>query len=118
MAREGKRDKAKEFFWRKALGRYRQSGLNPTEFCKREGLPREGFYWWRTEIGKRDELRDAAADSNDTFLPLAVLQSTERGHCPREAEVLAELDIEKRVLRIFNCADSNTLLSLLRALKE
>lgn len=118
MARVGKRDKAKEFFWRKALERYRKSGLSPTEFCKREELPREGFYWWKTEIGKRDDLRDATTDSKGTFLPLAVLQSTGRVHGHGQTEVVAELDLEKRVLRIFNCADADTLLSLLRALKE
>jgi hypothetical protein len=54
MARR-QRDPAKEKFWRRALARFRSSGLSVRAFCDRELLSEPSFYAWRAELARRDQ---------------------------------------------------------------
>ena len=47
------RDGAKERSWREAVRRQRASGLTIRAFCRGEGLPENGFHWWRRELERR-----------------------------------------------------------------
>lgn len=51
--------RTKEYFWRKALARYKASGLSQVDFCKQENLNPGKFSWWKREI----KLRDAESKS-------------------------------------------------------
>jgi hypothetical protein len=59
VAKRYRRDGKREAFWRKALARQRNSGLNVRQWCSRQRLPETAFYFWRRTIAQRD--RDAAS---------------------------------------------------------
>lgn len=64
MAKRHGRDPQRETFWRKALARQQESGLNVRRWCSREGLPETAFYFWRRTIAQRDR------DANGASLPV------------------------------------------------
>ena len=47
MARQGKRDLAKERFWRRALRQWQRSGLSVRAYCAEHDLTEALFYAWR-----------------------------------------------------------------------
>jgi hypothetical protein len=49
------RDVARERRWRGVLQRFTRSGLGVRAFCRREKLAESAFYFWRGEIGRRDD---------------------------------------------------------------
>jgi len=53
------RDPAKERFWRRAMARFRASGLKIRDFCEREVLAEPSFYAWRAELARRDRSRQS-----------------------------------------------------------
>ena len=64
MAKRHRRDPERETFWRKALARQQESGLNVRRWCSREDLPETAFYFWRRTIAQRDR------DANRASLPV------------------------------------------------
>jgi hypothetical protein len=67
MARQrgrGRRDPAKERFWRRAVRRWQKSGLSVREFCDWQALSEPCFYAWRRELAKRD--RESVATRSPT----------------------------------------------------
>ena len=48
------RDLAKEQFWRRIIRRQQQTDLTISTFCQREGLKLANFFWWRSELTRRD----------------------------------------------------------------
>jgi hypothetical protein len=65
MAR-GQRDKAKEHFWRQAIGQWRRSGLSVRAFCGERDLSEPAFYAWRRTLARRDQ---AAGKGRTTIRP-------------------------------------------------
>jgi hypothetical protein len=57
------RGRTKEYFWRKVLARFADSGLTQVEFCKRENLNLSKFSWWKREIGLRNAESKRTDDS-------------------------------------------------------
>jgi transposase-like protein len=55
-----KRDGRLERAWRGRMQRWRSSGSEVREFCRREDVPETSFYHWRRELARRD--RSAAGD--------------------------------------------------------
>lgn len=67
MARGVQRDLKREAFWRDALARQRNSGLNVSRWCAHERLPQTAFYFWRRTLAQRD--RQAAVESTPVRQP-------------------------------------------------
>jgi hypothetical protein len=72
MAKPGQRDPAKERFWRTTFSAWRTSGASVRAFCTRRGLTETAFYFWRTELRRRDGER-AVRPATSTFVPVTVL---------------------------------------------
>jgi hypothetical protein len=68
MAKGQQRDGRREAFWREALARQRQSGLNVRLWCSRERMPETTFYFWRRTIAQRD--CDAVRIGTPAFVPV------------------------------------------------
>ena len=49
-----RRDPAREQSWREHLRRFAASGQSVREFCVAHRLRETAFYFWRSEIGRRD----------------------------------------------------------------
>lgn len=56
-----RRDLGKERFWRKALRRRERNGLTVRAFCREEGLTESAYYFWRSELRKRDGDRGSSS---------------------------------------------------------
>lgn len=70
MARGLQREGGREAFWRDALDRQRQSGLNVRQWCRREQVPESAFYFWRRQIVQRSA--DPARVDRPAFLPVTL----------------------------------------------
>ena len=111
MAGRRNRERPKELFWRKALERQRASGQTQRQFCESEHLNEGTFSWWRREIAKLDREKG----TTQAFVPVF---TGEAGNAPRQGSgAVAEIDLDKRVLRIFSGVDADTLRSILEALR-
>ena len=53
MANGKDRDKRREARWRRIIGDHRRSGLGVREFCRRGKLTETAFYFWRSELQRR-----------------------------------------------------------------
>lgn len=72
--RKPKKEKAKEFFWRRAVARQIESGLSQSAFCAREGIAASSFSSWKNEFARRDsecQTKEATATSLPVFVPLS-----------------------------------------------
>ena len=54
MARKTRRDLKKEAFWRRMVQGQVRSGLSVRAWCGRRRLRESAFYWWRTQLARRD----------------------------------------------------------------
>lgn len=52
--RLARRDREKEAFWRRVIGRQPSSGMSVRAWCRRHALGESSFYWWRTQLARRD----------------------------------------------------------------
>jgi transposase-like protein len=85
----GRRDVAKEQYWREVVERQAASGQSVRAFCAHETLDENAFYSWRRTIRQRD----APAKPNRTppsFVP--ALRVSESIAAPRLAELVAALE--------------------------
>ena len=90
-SRNGRRDPAKERFWRKAIQRQGRSGLSIREFCDRENLKPGAFSWWRRELAKRDRERQALNPDQKTetsFVPVQVVPDSLQPQTPPAIEIV------------------------------
>lgn len=105
MARGMRRDRKKEEFWRRRLRAQAGSGLSVRAWCRQQDTRESAFYWWRTQLARRDaaappfapvqvvaDLPASAAGRIEIVLPgerrVHVIGRVER---PMLAEVLAVL---------------------------
>ncbi len=65
--KKGRRDLAKERFWRQTIRRQRKSGMTIRAFCEAESLEAWSFSWWRRELVKRD--REKQPSRRDSVKP-------------------------------------------------
>ena len=75
MAKRGQRDPARERFWRQTLSAWRTSGESVRAFCDRRDLTETAFYYWRSELHRRDGER-AVRPASATFVPVTVIPAT------------------------------------------
>jgi hypothetical protein len=106
------RDVQKERFWRKAIRRWRTSGLSIRAYCQLSALSEANFHSWRRELAARDA--EAVP-----FTAVRVLPDEPPG-LPVEASTgaLELLLANRRVLRIAPGFDETTLRRLLPLLEE
>src|ERR1700737_821551 len=120
--RVGKRDAAKELFWRRALARYVNSGLTIAEFCKKEGLERHTFFHWRDTIPERDAARAQTASlstgktDDQCFVPVTI--RSEPAADPIQRQVVAELIFSGGSVLVFAGIGADTLRTLVQSLTE
>ena len=67
------RNKKKEAAWRGHVRAQARSGLSVAAYCRRQGLPEHGFYWWRRALVRRDEATAEAAVMASGFVPVRVV---------------------------------------------
>ena len=65
MARSKRRDGKKEAAWRQRLRQQAQSGLSVRAWCRQQDTRESAFYWWRTQLARRDRVAP-------TFVPVHV----------------------------------------------
>jgi hypothetical protein len=105
----GRRDVAKEQYWREMVERQAASGESVRTFCSHEALNENAFYCWRRTLRQRD----AAAKPNKrpAFVP-AVLS----GPAPGESWLVIELACG-RALRVPESIAAERLAELVAALE-
>ncbi len=98
---------SRESYWRQVLARWKRSGLSVRAFCGAEGLNPMTFYWWRRELGRRDQ-------PQPSFLPVRILaESTEPSTVGIEV-VLAN----GRSVRVSAGFDPGTLVRVVETLEQ
>jgi transposase len=112
MARKTRRDLKKEAFWRRMLQGQVRSGLSVRAWCDRHRLRESAFYWWRTQLARRD----AAAPP---FAPVRVVadvppRAVEPGTAGRIEIVLPG----GRHVRVVGCVERQMLADVLAVLAD
>jgi hypothetical protein len=74
MAKGQQRDLEREAYWRRLIGRWRESRQGVRPFCRREKVSEPSFYAWRRVIAERDKQRPAAPKGQPAFVPVVVRQ--------------------------------------------
>lgn len=120
MPRKPPRSDRKEFFWRRALERYRQSGLSQAEFCKREQLNANTFSSWKKIIADRDleAAAEQGAKADLPFVSVAIPAEVAAVNATQDSVAVAEIDLTRRTVRIYNGATAETLKAILAAVRE
>jgi hypothetical protein len=127
MARQGKRDRGKERFWRRLLGQWRRSGLSVRDFCGAQEVSEPSFYGWRRTLALRDQQaaekqqgqketnaptvggHERSTDGPPLFVPVTVAT----------AGAMLEVVLERGVIiRVPVGCDEKTLRQLLAVLEE
>jgi hypothetical protein len=104
MASGKGRDRGKEQFWRRWIGKWRASNVSGRAFCEAHGLAEASFYGWRRELERRD-----ATDRH--FIPVQLAAEPQ----PSAVEVVLP---GNRIIRIVPGFDAATLRQLLSVLEE
>jgi len=60
-------DPARERYWRTLLAQWPAGKLTLAEFCRQHAVTTSAFYFWKTEIRKRD------AQARPAFVPVTVI---------------------------------------------
>ena len=98
---------SREPYWRQVIARWKRSGLSVRAFCGAEGLNPMTFYWWRRELGRRDQPRPS-------FLPVHVLAETTEPSPVGIEVVLAN----GRSVRVSAGFDPRTLVRVIETLEQ
>ena len=90
---------SREPYWRQVLARWKRSGLSVRAFCGAEGLNPMTFYWWRRELGRRDQptarLPPGARPRREAR---AVRQSASRSSSPTDDRCASQPGFDPRTL--------------------
>lgn len=73
-----KRDLKRERVWRRHIAGQQRSGQTVRAYCEAHRLRETSFYFWRTEIAKRD----AEAKAAPAFVPVAVIDTPAHPDAP------------------------------------
>lgn len=95
VGRKSARDPVKEKQWLEIVRRWKESGLNQSQFCKQESIDDKKFYYWQRQLKQRKliELPRPKSKKVDpvppAFLPIQV--KPVQVPAPEEARVLLEI---------------------------
>lgn len=106
----GRRDVAKEQYWREVVERQAASGQSVRTFCSHESLDENAFYSWRRTIRQRD----APAKPSET--PRAFVPAVLSGPAPGESWLVIELT-GGRALRVSGSIAAERLAELIEAVE-
>jgi hypothetical protein len=70
-----RRDRKKESLWRRRIRKQAGSGLSIRLWCRRNHLLETSFYWWRTQLARRDaevRKRRPGPERKPKFVPVRV----------------------------------------------
>ena len=118
--------KARERYWRAVVAEQRRSGLNRSAFCRERGIAYHCYTWWLRQIarGRRSDTkgrrrqRVRAAARPQTFLPVRVVEKSERSSTSvSEYPLVLELAGGRR-LHIDASVGTETLRKVLSVLDE
>jgi hypothetical protein len=121
---KGKRDLAREQYWREILARFSDSGKTRAQFCKDEGHKVDLFCYWTKVIPQRDaELKQARASVKKkapaAFVPVTVTDDICRPiQETNKRQAVAQINFSGGSVLLFENVDFALLKSLLQALKE
>jgi hypothetical protein len=108
------RDFKKESFWRKLLQAHGRSKLGVRAFCRQQGQRESAFYWWRSELARRDAASGRGRRGpSSALVPVRVI--------PDAAESVPGLEIvlaRGRSVRVNGPVDRATLADVLAVLEE
>ena len=111
MARH-QRDLKRERTWRRHIAEQAGSGRTIRTYCNAHDIRETAFYFWRTEIAKRD--REAAAEPKaaPAFVPVAVIDTPATGDAPIDIRLA-----QGHRLRIRSGCDRSLLADVLNLLR-
>jgi hypothetical protein len=73
MPRDRRRDPKKEKFWRRLVQRQAVSRLSVRAWCHRHGRKESAFYWWRSELARRDGVQPRRKPRpTSSFVPIRI----------------------------------------------
>jgi len=108
------RDFKKESFWRRMVQAHGRSKLGVRAFCRQQGQHESAFYWWRSELARRDAASGRGRRGRSSVLvPVRVI--------PDAAESAAGLEIVLaggRSVRVRGPVDRVMLADVLAVLEE
>ena len=81
MARQH-RDLKRERTWRRHIAEQRGSRQTIRAFCDAHRIRETSFYFWRTEIAKRDRESAASPKAAPAFVPVAVIDAPATADAP------------------------------------
>jgi hypothetical protein len=105
------RDPRKERFWRRAIKRWRQSGLTAQAFCTANGLSPASLYGWQRILAQRDA-------ETVPFAQVHVLTEKTNSPCATTGSTFEVVLANGRMLRISADFDADGLRRLLPLLEE
>lgn len=112
-----------EGYWRQMLAKFKRSGIGKQEFCASEGIKPAAFSWWRAEIGRRDIAKISAvasptAASSKVFVEVGIPKPPAPASAERREKPIAEIDLHRGTVRLFENVTADSLSALFIALKE
>jgi hypothetical protein len=112
MARH-KRDLNRERMWRRHIAEQRGSGQTIRAYCESHRLRETSFYFWRSEIAKRDREAAAGSKAAPAFVPVAVIDTP----VPHDTPIDVRLAGGHRV-RVRSGCDRVLLADVIRLLRD
>jgi hypothetical protein len=113
------RDLKREQTWRRHIAEQRASGQTIRAFCDARRIRETAFYFWRTEIVKRD--RDAAVEAKaaPAFVPVAVIDAPTRCDTPTRSDTPIDVRLAGgHRVRIRSGCDRVLLADVIRLLRD
>lgn len=114
MARRLRRERVErgERFWRRAVGRWRRSGLSAAAFCRREDLPPSSFSYWQRKLSTESP---EESEGSANLVPVEVVASSSLA---LEGTVFEVLLRSGHVLRVPAGFDVESLRALVAVLED
>jgi hypothetical protein len=111
-------ESARQKFWRKALARFKTSGLSEAQFCQQEGYHAPTFVHWKHLLeGQDSEVAVAMQVEHQLFVPVNVPEN--KNHSSNsQCKAVAEIVFANASIRLFESIDLETAKILLRAISE
>lgn len=118
MPKGGRRDETKEKFWRRMIRQQAVSRLAVRAWCHRHGYKESAFYWWRTELARRDAAQQEGKPPRTklSFVPVHVATGAtaiESSSCAGWIEIVLADD---RRVQVVGRVDREALVAVLSAL--